>query len=87
MSTQGFPSLKQIQDLHVAQREEDIGFYAGFLGKIVLAHNSQRVINNKVHACIFVGFYISQLIEIFFLKSQSIQKNNKSTETSKFLIN
>jgi hypothetical protein len=27
------------------------------------------------------------LIEIFFLKSQSIQKNNKSTETSKFLIN
>uniref|UniRef100_A0A0E0MC59 Major facilitator superfamily (MFS) profile domain-containing protein n=1 Tax=Oryza punctata TaxID=4537 RepID=A0A0E0MC59_ORYPU len=27
-----FPSLEQIRDLHVARTEEDIGFYAGFLG-------------------------------------------------------
>ncbi|XP_052135245.1 protein ZINC INDUCED FACILITATOR-LIKE 1-like isoform X1 [Oryza glaberrima] len=27
-----FPSLQQIRDLHIARTEEDIGFYAGFLG-------------------------------------------------------
>nr|CBX25238.1 hypothetical_protein [Oryza brachyantha] len=27
-----FPSLEQIRDLHIARTEEDIGFYAGFLG-------------------------------------------------------
>ena len=27
-----FPSLQQIRELHIARTEEDIGFYAGFLG-------------------------------------------------------
>jgi len=27
-----FP-LMQIRDLHIAKREEDIGFYAGFVGR------------------------------------------------------
>ena len=29
--------MKQIKDLHVAPREEDIGFYAGFLGTYAFA--------------------------------------------------
>nr|XP_034606899.1 uncharacterized protein LOC117866726 isoform X5 [Setaria viridis] len=32
-----------IRDLHVAQKEDDIGFYAGFLGKL---HHSQVSIMN-----------------------------------------
>jgi hypothetical protein len=27
------PSQKQIQDFHVAKTIEDVGFYAGFVGK------------------------------------------------------
>jgi MFS family permease len=38
---------KQIRDLRVAEREEDIGFYAGFLGTLLLVTPQSSVLTQS----------------------------------------
>ena len=61
--------MKQIKDLHVAPREEDIGFYAGFLGTYTFAVTHTVTLNStqpkcqwltEIHACFFT------LLVLFF---------------------
>jgi hypothetical protein len=68
--------MKQIKDLHVAPREEDIGFYAGFLGMLFLlltqSHSTQPKCQwlTEIHACFFMllvlPFFFSGPREISF---------------------
>ena len=68
---------EQIRDLHVAQREEDIGFYAGFLGKICCHKVSKCVfffcgyrkvlLSNKNHAYFFSVFENDHIFEYHIL--------------------
>lgn len=61
--------MKQIKDLHVAPREEDIGFYAGFLGMLFLSltqsHSTQPKCQwlTEIHAC----FFMLLVLPFFFL--------------------
>ena len=55
----------QKRDLHVAQREEDIGFYAGFLGKTCCHKVS---LSNKNHAYILLYFFL----ENYYISSFSL---------------
>jgi len=57
---------EQIRDLHVAQREEDIGFYAGFLGKTCCHKVS---LSNKNHAYILIYLLFWKIIIFLYISS------------------